>query len=183
MCNVTSTIQSFLTLLFLLFGFQVSAQSEAFQVNAKHYFEYKTSNKEKAQGYLNLAFEELKADSNKTLGKDQGLIYYNKAYQYYNDGDYKTNLNCFFNAERNFSFRNDSCLLKDALFNIGNVISVLGNNKAAIQYFIASNDIKDCSNNGTSNILYHYNLGLLFSSIDQHSEALKHFEKALTFDK
>lgn len=183
MCNVTSTIQGFLTLLFLLFGFQVSAQSEAFQVNAKHYFEYKTSNKEKAQGYLNLAFEELKADNNKTLGKDQGLIYYNKAYQYYNDGDYKSSLNCFFNAERNFSFSKDSCLLKDALFNIGNVISVLGNNKAAIQYFIASNDIKDCSNNGTSDILYHYNLGLLFSSIDQHSEALKHFEKALTFDK
>jgi len=64
-------------------------------------------------------------------------------------------------------------------FNIRNIISILGDNESAIQYLLKSSRIKNCKSSGTTTKLYHYNIGLLFSSIDLHEDALREFNLAI----
>lgn len=143
---------------------------------------YKKTNDSLKTINLNKAFDILQKDATIGLGKTTGLVYFHKGYEFYNVGDYDNCLNSFFEAEKNFLYIGDSCLLKDAWFNIGNVISVLGNNRVAIDYLQKSKEIPRCENTGSSDILFHYNLGLLLSSIKLHKDALKEHKTALTFD-
>ncbi len=129
-----------------------------------------------AEKYLNLAIEELEEDY--TKGLKPGNLFYAKAYDEYAEGNYKQALNNFFSAKDNFAVIQDSCKLKGIYFNLGCVISSLGDNESAIRYFNESQAIA-CDSSGTSDVLFYYNMGLVFSSLDLHEDAIKQFKLGL----
>jgi len=154
-----------------------SSQTSAFDDHITKYMEFKKANDSLALFHLEQARLSLSADYEK--GYKPGIMFYNLGYVDYGKGDFKGALENFFAAERNFLVSGDSCELKNALFNIAGVTSTLGNNVAAIKYYTKYNEIKNCENNGTSKLLFYYDMGLLFSAIGQHSDALAQYELAL----
>ncbi|MGB1037364.1 MAG: ATP-binding protein [Bacteroidia bacterium] len=152
-------------------------QSTKFAELHEQFLEAIENNDTSARRLLLQAAQEL--EDGYSLGIGPGQIFFYQGYDYYNSGDYANSLKCFFAAEKNFIYIKDSCKLKDALFNIGNVISIMGDNRTAIKYFTESSKITSCKKVSTSTMLYHYNLGLLFSAIDKHEDARNQFQIAV----
>ncbi len=156
------------------FGF---SQTTAFDEHISEYIKFKDANDSLALFHLEQA--KLNLSKNYEKGYKPGIMFYNLGYVDYGKGDFKGALENFFAAERNFLASGDSCELKNALFNIAGVTSTLGNNVAAIKYYTKYNKIANCKNNGTSKLLFHYDMGLLFSAIGQHSDAMVQYKLAL----
>jgi signal transduction histidine kinase len=162
--------------LFIALSFSALSQNTHFEQYYNIFVENKGVNDSIAQSNLNLALNELDSDYQK--GLKPGVVFYEKGYDYFAEGNYKAALNSFFTAKENFSSANDTCKMKEVLFNIGCIISALGDNESAIKYYVECRDLK-CDSSGISELLYHYNLGLLFSSINLHKDAIVHYKRGL----
>ena len=160
-----------------LCSFTNFSQTNKFDYHISKFLEFKDKRDSSAVFHLMQAKANLAVDYEK--GYKPGVLYYNLGYVDYEKGDFKGALENFFTAERNFTVSGDSCDLKKTFFNIGFVISALGNNVAAIKYYTKYNKITNCESTGTSKLLFYYDMGLLFSAIGQHQDALDQYTLAL----
>lgn len=161
----------------LSFSLNSFAQSKDFDQYYSEYFAAKENKDTSTYTKLIQAYNAL--EKNHPLGSKPGEIYFFYGNYLYTQGQYSESLESFFHAEKNFRSDNNECRIKSTMFNIGNVLSVLGNNDLAIEYLLGAKKMNTCPESGASEKHHFYDLGILFGSIGLHEDALYHFEKAL----
>ncbi len=169
---------------FLLCGISLSliAQKSSFDFHFEQYMALKNDhgpNDSIAREHLNRSFDLV--DSS-ILDIRFGDIYFEKGKDVYQFGENEKALNLFFKAMRQFGALADSCKYKKALYNIGAVLSTLGDSHSALKYYQDYAGIKACPLDSNSISLYHYNLALLFQDLELHHDAKGQFQFVIDLD-
>ena len=123
--------------------------------------------------HLNQAF--LLIDSN-TNDVRFGDVYYEMGKDAYQYSEHKLALNYFFQASEQFEFASDTCKYKNAIYNVGATLSTTGDNYAALKYYQEYANIPSCPLDDDELLLYHYNLALLFETMEQFDDASEHYQ-------
>jgi signal transduction histidine kinase len=150
--------------------------------NAQNYFEenyknYINSSESESSDSVTLHYLDLAIASIDSLTADTryGDLYYEKGKLAYQYDLVDSALDLFFEASRHYELVGDSCKNRKALYNIGAVLSTMGNSYAALSYYQKSYSHLDCEEDNNSLVLYHFNLGFLFKDLELYDDAMKHF--------
>lgn len=112
----------------------------------------------------------------------QAEAYFGKGYVLFELSRYQQSVEAYMMALNLFEQLGDTCYQKRTYFNLGASLNMMGDYLGAIDNYLKSIEITNCSDFQNSTAADYYNLALLFSDLGLEDDAQKHYKLALSTD-